>query len=61
MVFFAGRNIPVICSKCRNLDYETGEFGTLLCPAYCIKNIFMPTKKGTCKKFEEKGKFKEAK
>jgi hypothetical protein len=46
--------IPVICSTCKNLDSEIGEYGTILCDFYCIRNLHFPTKKGTCKLYDAK-------
>lgn len=43
--------IPVICSFCKHEDHEIGEMGTVLCGSYCTKNVWFPTKKGTCKFF----------
>lgn len=43
--------IPKICSLCKHHDYEIGEMGTVLCGSYCSKNLWFPTKKGTCKLF----------
>jgi hypothetical protein len=46
-------NIPIICSICKHHEYEIGEMGTVLCGSYCAKNLWFPTKKGTCKLFEK--------
>lgn len=41
--------IPKCCLECGNLDVELGDYGSQLTPYYCEKNIFFPTKKGTCR------------
>lgn len=45
----SGRWVPECCSTCHNLDAEWGEFGEFLAGPYCLKNLFLPTKRGTCK------------
>lgn len=45
--------VPLCCLDCRNYDPgEYGDYGSLLSGPYCEKNVFFPTKKGTCKKQE---------
>ena len=40
---------PKVCHDCRFLDGEPGEFGTIV-SVYCNLNLYLPTKKGTCKR-----------
>lgn len=45
--------IPDICYSCQNHDYgESGEYGGKLSPDYCMANVWWPTKKGTCGKYD---------
>lgn len=42
--------IPLCCTQCFNFDPgEVGDYGERLTPPWCLKNVFFPTKKGTCK------------
>lgn len=42
--------IPEVCWKCPNLDGpENGEYGSILSPPYCMKNVWLPTKSNKCK------------
>jgi hypothetical protein len=41
---------PKCCCECENCDQDFGEYGERLTPKYCILNIRMPIRKGTCKK-----------
>jgi len=42
--------IPNICCKCTNFDTEWSEV-SMGETHYCEKNIWFPSKKGTCKKY----------
>ena len=42
--------IPQCCDDCRYLDYDCDDYSILF--YYCEQNIWLPTKKGTCKKQE---------
>jgi hypothetical protein len=42
--------VPAVCSTCRFFDPgEYGDYGEHLSPPYCEKNVWFPTRKGTCK------------
>lgn len=40
--------IPKCCDNCKYLDYDSDDYNILF--YYCLKNIWLPTKKGNCKK-----------
>jgi hypothetical protein len=42
--------VPAVCQTCRFFDPgESGDYGEHLSPPYCEKNVWFPTRKGTCK------------
>jgi hypothetical protein len=41
--------MPKCCKECLNLDYEWSEWSHTTF-YYCLKNVWWPTKKQTCKK-----------
>jgi hypothetical protein len=45
-----GHDIPLCCANCQHEDHEIGEFGSIICPSLCGLYIWLPYKKGTCKK-----------
>lgn len=44
------RWVPECCSTCHHLDVETGDYGEILSGPYCLKNLFLPVRKGTCQR-----------
>lgn len=44
--------VPKCCLDCEHLDAEFGDLGSVLAGPYCERNIFMPRRKGTCKRFD---------
>lgn len=43
--------VPLCCTECVWFDAgEFGDYGTPLSPPYCEKNVWFPTRTGTCKK-----------
>mgnify|MGYP000909229069 CR=1 FL=1 len=42
------RRYPEVCSGCRHLDSDYNEWHDVT-SYYCKRNVFMPTKKNTCK------------
>jgi hypothetical protein len=47
----SSQGIPACCLNCHHYEYEWSEWGHETY-RYCVKNIWFPTKKGTCKKQE---------
>ena len=42
--------VPRVCCGCPHLDQgEHGDYGDLLSVPFCERNVWFPTKKGTCK------------
>lgn len=42
--------VPRCCVECAHYDAgESGDYGSKLSPPSCLKNVFLPTRKGTCK------------
>jgi hypothetical protein len=48
IVYHDGIPIPEICTQCKNLEWE---WDVTLRYVYCIHNIWLPKRKGTCKKY----------
>ena len=46
-----GDPIPKICRSCRHFDSDYDEYMGIS-SWFCNKNVWWPTKKGTCKKWE---------
>lgn len=50
MTWIGEQRIPTICTACHNLERESdGEGGIAF--VYCIWNHWLPTRKGTCKRY----------
>jgi len=45
-----GHNIPECCGNCQHEDHEFGDFGSIVSQSCCGINLWMPYKKGTCKR-----------
>jgi len=43
---------PAVCRSCKYLDSDYDEYRDVT-GWFCNKNVWWPTKKGTCKKWEE--------
>lgn len=42
--------VPDCCLNCLHFEEgEYGDYGSRLSPPYCLKNIWLPVRKGTCK------------
>lgn len=41
--------VPVLCTHCKFFEHAEYSEGETLAPPCCRKNIYFPTRKGTCK------------
>lgn len=44
--------VPVICTSCKFFEREEWSDGDTLAPPCCARNVFFPTRKGSCKVYK---------